>query len=76
MDKDYRALLGVLDPFDLAMIDTLPTPLFSNYLMVMEDFLETESRGYSSNEHWNSMISGEFTNILRKSFFVNLYTYL
>lgn len=74
MNKDYRALLNALSPYDLAMADTPLTPLFHHYLAVMEGFLETESRGYSDNHPYHSMIF-ELENILRESFFVALYAY-
>ncbi len=73
MDKDYRALLDALDPLDLAMVDIPAIGLFSHYLTVMEDFLEAESQECSNDDHLYSMVLGGFGDILRASFFVNLY---
>ena len=64
MNRDYRALFRTLDPYELAMADIPPIPLFGHYLVVMEDFLETES---------NHPYHFEFEHILRESFFTALY---
>jgi hypothetical protein len=72
MNRDYRALFRALDPYELAMADIPPTPLFGHYLVVMEDFLETESQEYHENHPYHSMIF-ELENILRESFFAALY---
>jgi hypothetical protein len=72
MNRDYRALFRALDPYELAMADIPPTPLFGHYLVIMEGFLETESEEYPENHPYYSMVF-EFENILRESFFAALY---